>query len=510
MIKKKPSFLLLSVFLAAMTIQSGCGTIISNIDINTTHNATSNEMSQENANSKLSPVTLTWYVYRDDTMPDDKLVFEQANKILQSKLNVNLKLESFNYGEYNKRVQLLLSAGDRFDLCFTSSWILNYIDNAAKNAFEPLDALISRYAPKTKAMIPEKIWEGTLAKDSTGKAQTFGVPCYQISYNQYGLMFKKDLVDKYNLSERIKSVKRQSDLSPIFEVIKKNEPDIIPVMTGPWWVKEMYGDIYEAIEPNWTVVCGKDYHVRDLTDPYIFQLRLSDAALEYKWYSSGYFHKDYGLAKDLYPELNAGKFFCWGDTYKPGTEEDLKLRLGYDVFAIPIGDPQLSNGSICNALTAINRNSKNKELSMRLIELMNTDKSLYNTMVYGIEGKHYRKTGENSIETFSDSKYKNNAWELGCQFNAYTLAGQPSDMWEQTERNNMEAQTAPLIGFVGDVNSLKTEIANITVIVKSYALGMSSDYETKLIEMRKQLIKAGMQDITKEYQKQIDQWLKTR
>lgn len=458
----------------------------------------------------LAPVKLTWYVYRDSTFPDDQLVLDQANKIIKSKINASLKMISYSYSEYPQKLQLLLSSGDKFDLCFTASWLLTYGDYAAKNAFAPLDTLIAKYAPKTKALIPEKIWAGALAKDSSGKAQAFAVPCYQISYSQYGLMFKKDLVDKYKLADKIKAVKKQSDLTPILETIKKNEPDITPIMSGPWWAKEMYGNIYEALESNWAVVCGNDYKVMDYTNQTLFNWRLADAALEYKWYSSGYFHRDYGLSKDLNPELNAGNFFCWGDTYKPGVEADLKARLGYDVFAIPLGDPQLSSGSICNALTAISKNSQNKERAMMLLELMNSDKDLFNTMVYGIEGKHYTKTGPNSIKIVDNVKYKNNAWELGCQFLAYTLPGQPADVWEQTAKANIAAKATPLNGFVGDEKNIKTQITNMTNIVKSYDLGMSSDYESKLIEMRDRLIKAGMQDVTKEYQKQIDEWLKTK
>jgi putative aldouronate transport system substrate-binding protein len=466
-----------------------------------------------NVTQPLKPVTLKWYTYRDNKSPDDQLVLNEANKIIKSKINATLTMDSFSYGEYNQKMQLLLSSGDKFDLCFTAGWLLNYSENSARGAFEPLDALVAKYAPGTKKLIPQTIWNGAKTKDPNGKDTLFGVPNYQISYSQYGLMFRKDLVEKYKLQSKINAVKKQSDLTPIFEIIKKNEPNISVMKDGPWWAKEMSGEnIVDGIESNWVVVCGKGYKVMDLTDPYLYNLLLADAALDYKWYSSGFYHKDYGLAKDLYPELQAGKFFCWGDTYKPGVEADLKTRFGFDVYAIPLGDPIISNGSIQNTLTAINKNSKNKERAMMLLELMNTDKKLYNTMSFGIEGKHYKKTGANRIQILPNEKevrYKNSAWELGCQFNAFILPGQSDDVWEKTAKANATARTTPLNGIILDGTSFTTQQANMTPIVKEYTFGLSDDYEAQLKEMRDRLVKAGMSDMKKEFQRQIDELKKS-
>jgi putative aldouronate transport system substrate-binding protein len=507
--RKITSALLICYLLLSLSYLTSCSLIKTVDNQSTAGNIGTVGVGLENSNPQFEPVTLKWYVYRDTTTPDDQIVLDEANTILKSKINATLKMESFSYGEYPQKVQLLLSSGDDFDLCFTSSWLLEFSQNAMKGAYEPLDDLIEMYAPETKKLIPQTIWNGARIKDTNGKDTTFAVPNYQISYSQYGMMFKKELVNKYNLQSRIDAVKKQSDLTPIFEIIKKNEPNISVMKDGPWWAKEMYGDnVVEALESNWVVVCGRDYKVKDLTDPSLFKLRLADAALEYKWYANGYFHRDYGLAKDLYPELQAGRFFCWGDTYKPGVEADLKARFGFDVYAIPLGEPLISNGSIQNALTAINKNSKNKERAMMLIELMNTDKMLYNTMVFGVEGKHYKKTGKNRIQVLPNEKevrYKNNAWELGCQFNAFILPGQPDDVWEKTAGANLKAKTTPLVGLVLDGNSFKAQQANITAIVRSYTFCLSDDYEARLIDMRDRLVKVGMHDITQEYQRQIDE-----
>ena len=369
-----------------------------------------------------------------------------------------------------------------------------------------MDDLITKYAPETKKLIPQLIWDETDVKDADGKDKIFGVPNYQVSYSQYGMAFKKDIVDKYNLADQILAVKKQSDLTPIFDIVKKGEPKLNIVKDGPWWAKEMTGDgAVSSFEDGWFVVCGDDHKVKDLSDESFLNLWKADTALANEWYKKGFFHKDYGISEDLYPEVKAGKFFAWGEKYKPGVEADVKRNVGFDIMAIPLGDRMLSG--VQDTLTAIGKNSENKERAMMLIELMNTDKYLYNLLVFGIEETHYKKVGENRIEPVPDAKYKNAAWELGCQFNAYLLPGQPDDVWEVTKKRNEEARKPPLDGFNFDKNNLKTEQANITALTKqnrAIFYGLVDNYEAKLLELRDKLIKAGMTKYKEEAQKQVD------
>lgn len=509
-VKKIASILLVCAMLLTMGFLSGCGTekAADNTDAVTqeTQASTAAVATEPTAQAELKPVTLTWYVYRDNTEPDDQMVLDKANETLKAKLNVTLKMISLSYNEYKEKLQLLASAGDKFDLCFTAGWLFTYGTNATKGAFEPLEDLLAKYAPQTQKLIPESIWDDTKVVDSDGKAKIFGVPNYQICYKQYGMAFKKDIVDKYNLADQIRAVKKSSDLTPIFEIVKKGEPKLNIVKDGPYWVKEMAGDnVSTLLEDGGYVVCGDDHKAKDFSDDFLFNLIKGDTTLANDWYKKGFFHKDYGISEDLYPEVKAGKFFAWNETYKPGVEADVKRNVGFDVIAIPLGDKILAG--IQDTLTAIGKNSENKERAMMLIELMNTDKDLYNLLTFGIEGTHYKKVGENRIEPVPDAKYKNNAWELGCQFNAYLLPGQDDNVWELTKKGNEEAKKPPLYGFKFDKNNLKTEQANVTALTKQYKAvfyGVVNDYEKQLVELKGRLVKAGLNKIRDEAQKQID------
>ena len=99
---------------------------------------------------------------------------------------------------------------------------------------------------------------------------------------------------------------------------------------------------------------------------------------------------------------------------------------------------------------------------MEFIELVNTDKELYNILVFGLEGQNYEKVGEDKIESKPESDYSTYAWALGCNFNAFKLSTQDDNVWEETKRLNEEALDAPLLNYNIDQTPMKSQIANIT------------------------------------------------
>ena len=70
-------------------------------------------------------------------------------------------------------------------------------------------------------------------------------------------------------------------------------------------------------------------------------------------------------------------------------------------------------------MIGISRTSKNPEKAFKFIELVNTDKDLYNLICFGIEGKHYN-LDENGRVVFNDQGgyIPKACWKFGNQFNA--------------------------------------------------------------------------------------------
>lgn len=457
--------------------------------------------------SQLKPVKLIWY-YLGTEDGDTEAVFAAANKIIQSKINATVEFHPMSNADFKAKMPLKVAAGEKFDLTYTADYIFTYLDNVIKGAFLPLDDLIHLYAPQTEELIADDIWD---AVKVNGKK--YAVPNTQVQNRQSGFLFKKELVDKYNLKDQVLAVKTMEDLTPLFEVIKKNEPGMFGIAVPPNHRKyevRTKDDYVEQLVIGVPVAVDYNLKVVNLTEGAYKEESLNDYKIAREWAKKGYFHPDAALTKDLKNIQKEGKFFVIEDNFKPGVEADSKQKWGYDVYGVPMGQAVLSTGSISAALTAVSRTSENPERAMMLIELMNTDKELLNLLTFGIEGVDYKKTGDNSIEVIAQKPYAGKAWAMGNQFLAYTLPGQDPDVWEQTDEKNKTALPAPTIGFSFDPTPVKTEFANLTAITEKYRLilgfGTTDDYAKIYEQEIKEYQDAGLQKYMDELQKQLDAW----
>lgn len=180
------------------------------------------------------------------------------------------------------------------------------------------------------------------------------------------------------------------------------------------------------------------------------------------------------------------------------------------MYVQPMGLPVLSTGSITATVTAVSRTSENPERAMMLVNLVNTDKELYNLLVFGEEGKHYTKESDTRIKVTSG--YSGLAWAIGCQFNAYLVEGQADDVWEETQRLNGEAQMSHLLGFYFDDTKVKDPdcqrqrrrgLLRNGRKLWTAPIEEEKDVQAKLTQAK---MDAGYQAIMDELQKQLDQW----
>jgi len=169
-------------------------------------------------------------------------------------------------------------------------------------------------------------------------------------------------------------------------------------------------------------------------------------------------------------------------------------------------------------MTSINYNSENKERAMMLINLINTDVKLYNTMSFGVEGKHYvLKEGHRELpEGFTAEKSGYNpdtAWMFGNSFNAYPAKGVDAGAFKRQQEFDKNAQPEPALGFAFDPEPVKAEIAQVTSVLEELLVPLVAgavdpdEYYPKLLEKLKN---AGADRIIAEKQKQLDEFLASK
>ncbi len=454
-------------------------------------------------------VELKWY-FMMSPQADQDMVFEEANKLIQEKLNAKIDFNPISTGDYNQKMQIIISAGDPFDFCFASNTRADYFQNSARGAFIPLDDLLDQYAPNLKKSIPDTFWNGVRVN-----GKIYGTINYQISALTNGLFFKKDLVDKYAFD--IASVKTLEDLEPFFKSIKDNEAGVTALgyqkASTSWGFTLGYNGFDEISTRN---VPGAIYF-KDNSLKVVNQF----ASPEFKkhldlmrsWYKKGYIRKDAASVADWTSDLKAGKYAAAFDgNHKPGGDSELSIKWGYDVVTAAISDPIVLTSTIASTMQSISKTSKNPERVMEFLEYLNTDKQIYNMLCYGIEGTHFKKTSDTSIEPITDKNMNYNPgvnWMFASAFNAYFTPGQPNTVWEDTKKINTTAKTSPLLGFAFDSTPVAAEIAQCKSAVDEYLPGLDSgsvDVEEYLPKFLDKLNASGVDKIIAEMQKQIDAW----
>lgn len=455
-------------------------------------------------NGDLEPVELIWYA-RMSEPADFEEVMEKFNSKLKEKINATLDLRCVEPADFNQKMQLIMMSGEEYDLTFTSSWANNYYANRERGAYLALNDLLKEHAPNVKEIIPENIWDGLKYK-----GDLYAVPNYQVMFGQHGYAFKRDLADKYNID--MDKVNTREGFINALQTIKDNEPNITPLIASKpvflWAEEQEQGisdveDIFSIDTNTWKVVPHQDNEL--LLDYYKFVRELN---------AKGFISPDILTIKNKNREYKTGNYFAKYERYKPGVESDKKPVYGFDIYVEPITEPVVTSGTLVTTLTAINKYSEHPERALMLLDLLYTDKELYNLLIFGIEGKHYEKTGENRIKITDQDSYGLPAWQLGNQFNAYILPGQPDDVWEKTDRLNNQAQKDPLMGFSFDRSKVQVEMASIEAVYEEYKSilenGVVDDVEGTYNGFVEKLNDAGYDKVVKELQKQIDDWRATK
>jgi putative aldouronate transport system substrate-binding protein len=508
----KGSIMLLAVIMVLSLVLAACGNNNAEVKETSSSPAASEGKVEDNGEVKeeLPFVNLTW-IMRAAEEADTKLIIAEMNKVFKEKINAEVDIKFIDPGSYNDKVRTMIAANENYDVVMIGSGIGDFYGSQSKGAFLPITDLVKKYAPGTYATIPEAFWGAV-----TVKGDIYAVPNYQIVARNNGFKVQKIMAEKYGFD--ITKMTKMADLEPFLAAIKENEPaSAVPVLN---YKLGMFNDAltHYGIEqiggfdtPGVISIDGTDHKVFNQFESPQF---LEHITLMRDWYNKGFIPRDAGTLTEIQPLLKTGNVMSSYSNKAPGDEAASLTLVPVEYLFQPLDTPYVTTGNIAATLQAVNRNSKNPERAMMMIELMNTDVELYNLMTFGIEDKHYKKVGDKKVELIANAGYyPNKAWAFGNQFNAYLLPGQPDDVWEQTIALNSSAKASRILGFIFDQEPVKAEIAQSKSVVDEFAPSLwtgSVDPAKYLPEFIEKLKLAGADIIIAEKQKQLDAWLATR
>ena len=458
--------------------------------------------SRETANNG-EPVTITWLMY-GDKQTDQASVMEKVNEITVPAINAKLDIQYIDMGSYQERMKMNMASGSSaYDMCFVG-WNNPYIAAAENGSLYDITDMLDEH--KTlKESIPDYFWEG-----STYEGKIYAVPNVQVAATSMGVFVKKDLADEYGLN--LDEIRYINDMEPFLKWVKENHPEVYPFRTGQLGAFKDVEESYDIGVSGCSAIIDRDTGKVTVKPSYAVN-NIAKFELLRDWYNKGYIRKDNAVATDDNQEYNAGKFACWMLTYKPGVEAEIYTSKGYEAYAKQLTEPYQAGLIGSNTMIGINAKSPNPEKALEMIELIQTNKELYNLICFGIEGKHYTVENDRIVQDNQSGYMPTMSWRFGNQFNAKLIEGQPDGVWEATEKFNDEAYKTPLLGFVFDSSKVRTEIAQIGTTGSKYSgmLKGTEDISGDFFERNKnEMIQAGVDKVAEEAQRQVDEFLKNK
>lgn len=464
------------------------------------------DVSEKEPEVKADPVTVKWMV-RGTQQEDHDQVMAAVNELLLERYNLQLELEIVDASELTQRMELMMTSGEDYDLCYASSWCNPFFSGVNKEAFLPLDDLLanSEAGQALMEVYPEKL----LDYGRVG-GNVYGLANYQKMYTQYCALVRKDLADKYGLDVNAE-YKTLAELEPFMDQILENEKDIWPLCAGN------PTSYYAIMGCAWDGINGPFMIDLDSSDMEVMtKIEIPSTIENYKklneYFKKGYIREDQATATDQTSDMMAGRYAITMVSSKPGANVDWAATYGGEYYQIDLGEPFMAGGAGLATMTCINVNSKNPEAALKMYEVMWTDTEIFNMMLFGLEGEHYTKDGEDRIVQIADSGYNMGGtfgWQLGNQFNAYKMEGQADDIWEVTDAINNAAAVSPLAGFAVDISAVETELAQIAAVVEEYEYKYvyAEDLDAYLEAYLNDMNDAGAETVKAEFQRQLDEFL---
>jgi putative aldouronate transport system substrate-binding protein len=455
----------------------------------------------------LDPVELSIY-YPGTEQKEVAVVEEEMNKLLKDKINATVKIKAVDWANWGQKINLMVASGEPFDLMFTAGWD-NFSGNVAKGAFLDLTPMIDQYAAETKNQMNPLLLSGTMVN-----GKNYAIPVEKEMASEFGVVLNKDLVDKYKFD--LTTLKTLADLEPMLQTIKEKEATVTPMWGGKNNISLLpfehigNGSVPGSIRKDGSTKVEDEFESPEMLDT----LKLLKS-----WNQKGFFQKDPATLKDSVPAAKAGTVFAQWQQLTPGKDAVLSQQWGHPMVQVVLTQPYTSSGDLNGAMTAVSRTSKNPERAMMLINLLHTDAKLINTLVFGVEGKHYATKSDNVIKvpdgvTVGQTGYTPGInWAFGNQFLNYLWDNEDPQKWEQYKAFNASAAPSAILGFSYDAEPVKNEESAIANIYTTYVDGLSTGILDPVKDLPKfidQMKKAGLDKIIVEKQKQLDAFMKTK
>ena len=480
----------------------------------------------EGETGELKPVVLEMYLL-GDPQPDYEKMLVVLNEKLKEDINATLKVNFTTWSGWDTKYNLLLTAGEKFDLIFAAQWT-KYQEFARQGAYLELNELLPKYAPETWNNVPKDGWEQTKVDGNI-----YMVPMNALEFETHGLLYRLDLAKKYGIGK----IENVDDMEAYFNAIKENEKGMIPLNAGaqgPGNNIRHFINAIEGVRPYpWDDSVNMMFHRYLDEEKWFFPLERHGEVFYEKtreFYEKGFWPKNI-----LSSQMSAR------DNLKSGTsasailnapnanDDSIQILTSHpewelDWFNFEHRSPVNKTRALIGNGMAINDNAKNPERALMFLDLVHNDFEYYMLLTNGIRGEHWEldDDGNMVMPDGVDASNTGFAWDAPCpwgwreeKFHLGGIMKNPRTMsfikewWSKWVEDSVFNTS---VDFAFDPTPVAAEMAALSNVQSSYELALQwgvLELE-KIDEYEEALKKAGLEKVKAELNKQWNEYLKAK
>lgn len=459
----------------------------------------------------------------------------ELNDILTEKINAELQIYYISWTDYLSNYNLTLAQMDgSVDLVGTASDWLDAWPNAKNGAFLELsEEMLQTYAPKTWASVSPEHWE--LCKYD-GEIYLMPEDNYA-QWTNHGFIYRMDWAKEAGLADGVQS---WEDLTTYFKYVKETYPDITPwdsdgtqygQMAGGWITSHSDYVSIDGISAN-AMWGGTKDDLYTIYSPYMTE---TDSLVEYakmmkEWDEIGVWQTDVlnNTASTNRDDYRVGKVAAeqhhtqtWTDLVSHTTQNtiydtDEDAETGFFYFGQETGNVVALN--ITHGAMAVSAGSENPERALMVYDMIRNDPECYQLLCYGQEGVSWEKTDDGMKTTpegyNADTQNVNGVTNFWWGRNDDLEIRDASRDWEKIDALYAEYDSKkidyPYGQFILNNDNIQSYISNINEIYTNYmkqiSFGKYSGTAEEIVAEFQQALKdAGIDIVTEEIQRQIDE-----
>ncbi|RED64983.1 extracellular solute-binding protein [Cohnella lupini] len=442
-------------------------------------------------------------------------VWNKVSEYVQSKgLDVRFDVHYIPFTDFKEKMLIKAAAGDKWDLNFDADW-QSYKQMVARGSYLPLNDLLPQYAPNLFHKYEEL---GTL-EAATMNGEIVGLPWTLKMSERPFVGWRADLAEKAGITRAPDSIRTIEDLDKLLHELKDAFPDAKLSRTPPlslYWTREEWVDLafhglgFYLDDPDMTVQAIEQ-------QPYY----LESAYMSRKWNDYKILNRDATIDNENgADQWRNGKLLFTITSHEWATADpgfvDSSFR---QQMSLIYPDKRYVNRTALANVLAINRNSEHPELVLRFLDMIETDKVLYDLVQYGIEGKTYVLSGEAAEYPEGMQYITSNYMEWDSRWAFWKpqfmrpTPTYPGDFWlKEAEFADLPINiNSPVDGLLISDDRIKNEVARrdrlANDVGKPIEFGKTTDVEAEVDNYARLQREAGLDKIIAEVQRQVDEYL---